>query len=153
MEEKNRSNIKEERYTMPVSVQVMMIRENKILMTKRANTGYEDGKYCLPGGHVEKSEEIKQAMIREANEEVGVTIKREDLQLYKVLNRKTEYGGAYIDFIFKTEIWEGEIQNKEKDKCDEIAWIDMHNIPCNIISYIPEMLKDKKELYMPYNWN
>lgn len=152
MEEKNRSNIKEERYTMPVSVQVMMIKENKILMTKRANTGYEDGKYCLPGGHVEKLEEIKQAMIREAKEEVGVTIKREDLQLYKVLNRKTEDGGAYIDFIFKTEKWEGQIQNIEKDKCDEIAWIDRDDIPCNILPYIVEMLKDEKELYMPYDW-
>lgn len=153
MEEKSKSNIKEERHTIPVTVQLMMMKENKILMTKRANTGYEDGKYCLPGGHVEKSEEIKQAMIREVKEEIGVTIKREDLQLYKVLNRKTEDGGAYIDFVFKTEKWEGQIQNKENDKCDEVVWIDRNDIPCNILSYIPEMLKDEKELYMPYNWD
>ena len=30
---------------------------------KRKNTGYEDGKYSLPGGHVEQNEEIRKANI------------------------------------------------------------------------------------------
>lgn len=37
------------RNKLPVSVQLLIEKENKILLMKRKNTGYEDGKYCLPG--------------------------------------------------------------------------------------------------------
>lgn len=151
MEENKMNYTKEERYGIPVSVQLLMMKDDKILLTKRANTGYEDGKYCLPGGHVEKAEEIKEAMIREAEEEIGIKLKKEDLEVYKVLNRKIDKG-EYIDFILKSNKWEGEIENREKEKCEEIVWIDKNAIPPNTLSFIPEILKNNKEFYIPYNW-
>ena len=54
----------EKRNTVPITALLMLKKANKILLLKRINTGYEDGKFCFPGGHVEKGEPIHEAMIR-----------------------------------------------------------------------------------------
>lgn len=143
----------QERSKFPITVQIVLLKQkNKILLMKRKNTGYEDGKYSLPGGHVEQNEEIRKAAIREAKEEIGIDIKLCDLKLYKILNRKISKGGEYVDFIFKVERWTGEITNEEYNKCEEIIWEDINNIPKNTIDFIPEILKDNDNIYIPYNW-
>ena len=45
---------KERNKIIPASYAVL-IKDNKVLLVRRFNTGYEDGKYSLPAGHVEKS--------------------------------------------------------------------------------------------------
>ena len=142
----------QERCKFPISVQIVLKQDNKVLLMKRKNTGYEDGKYSLPGGHVEQNEEIRKAAIREAKEEIGIDIKLNDLELYKILNRKINKGGEYVDFIFKVERWAGNITNKEYEKCEEIIWKDINSIPENTIDFIPEIFKNKNALYIPYNW-
>ena len=101
-----------ERSKFPISVQLLLENQDKILLMKRKNTGYEDGKYSLPGGHVEANEEIRKALVREAKEEIGINIKREDLKLgkeilvndligYKIVKGKKDFGEV-ID-IYKTK--------------------------------------------------
>ncbi len=141
-----------ERNRLPVSVQLILEKEDKILLMKRKNTGYEDGKYALPGGHVEANEEIRNAMIREAKEEIGIHLDLQDIQLYKVMNRKVSENQEYIDFIFKANQWTGDITNEEEDKCEEIKWVDMNEIPENTLNYIPKMLKSQEAMYLPFNW-
>lgn len=142
----------EERNKLPVSVQLLLEKDNKILLLKRKNTGYEDGKYCLPGGHVEANEEIRQAMKREAKEEIGINLNIEDLKLHMILNRKITNKGEYIDFIFKANNWTGIITNVEKEKCEEMIWVDISNIPNNTIDFIKEIVKPSNSIYLPYNW-
>lgn len=145
--------MKEIRNKIPVTVQIVLIKENKILLMKRYNTGYEDGRYSLPGGHVEKGEEIKQAAIREVNEEIGVEIDKENLEVLHVLYRKVE-DNAYVDFILECKEWSGEIEIKEKDKCNEIKWADITNLPCNVIPFIKKIFtkEHKGEYYISYGW-
>lgn len=142
----------DKRNKLPISVQLIVENNNKILLLKRKNTGYEDGKYCLPGGHLEKNESIRSAIIREAKEEIGIELSKEDLELYKILNRKISEEIEYIDFIFRTTIWKGEILNKEKDKCEEIIWEDKNELPDNTIDFIKEIIKDSTSIYIEYNW-
>ena len=143
-----------ERATFPVSVQLLLENENKILLMKRKNTGYADGKYALPGGHVEKNEEIRDALIREAHEEIGINIDKKDVIFYKVLNRKIndvkEY--EYIDFVFKVSNWSGNIVNQEKDKCEEIIWVEKENLPDNTLDFIPKLLEENNLTYLPFGW-
>lgn len=141
-----------ERNKLPISVQLILEKENKILLMKRKNTGYEDGKYCLPGGHVKANEEIRKALIREAKEEIGIKLNLQDVEFYKVLNRKVNKEQEYIDFIFKANNWTGNITNEEKDKCEEIVWVDVDKIPENTLKFIPDMLKKGDSSYLPYNW-
>ncbi len=141
-----------ERNKLPISVQLLLENQNKILLMKRKNTGYEDGKYSLPGGHVEANEEIRKALIREAKEEIGININMEDVEFYKVLNRRVSENQEYVDFVFKTTRWSGNINNNEKDKCEEIIWVDKDNIPVNTLDFIPKVLSENNSTYLPFNW-
>lgn len=54
--------MKENRFKAPISVQLILQKGNSVLLLRRFNTGYADGNYCLPAGHVEENEEVKDAM-------------------------------------------------------------------------------------------
>ena len=38
-----------------------------------------------------------------------------------------------IDTFFVAQKWEGDIENKEPHKCDDLSWHDLNNLPENII--------------------
>ncbi|MFR8104012.1 MAG: NUDIX domain-containing protein [Clostridia bacterium] len=140
----------EKRNKIPITVQLILKKDNQILLLRRYQTGYEDGKYCLPGGHVDAGEEIMQAMLRETKEEVGVILAKEDLVLKHILNRKCQKG-EYLDFILQTEKWEGNPSIQEKNKADDLRWFSLTELPENILSYIPDML-NKDSIYISYGW-
>ena len=54
---------------------LLIMRNKEVLLAKRKNTGYKDGEYELPGGYLEKNEDLYGAMIREAKEELGIYYK------------------------------------------------------------------------------
>lgn len=119
-----------------------MQQGNAVLLLRRHNTGYADGHYYLPAGHVEENEEVKDAMIREAKEEIGVDLQKKDLELVHVMHRKA-VGITYVDFIFKSKTWSGEIKIMEPEKCDELIWADLDNLPKKVIPFTRKLLKTK----------
>ena len=129
----------EERYLSRIGVDILLERKNEasgrceILLLKRQGTGYYDGYYDLPGGHLEANEDIFDGMIREAKEEIGITIKREDM---KILHIYHKYKRGMLKFVFKVCKYEGIPINNELDKCEKIEWIDLENLPENIVPSI-----------------
>ena len=115
-----------QKHQVHVASYVIFRRDDKILLMRRANTGYEDGKYSLPSGHIEAGEFPDAAAIREAQEEVGVTI--QDL-VFKLVMYSDD---NYVCFFFEATRWEGEIRNCEENKCDDLNWFDLNNLPKNI---------------------
>lgn len=111
-------------------------------MSRRYKTGYEDGNYSVVAGHVEEHETVLQAARREAEEEAGITIALEAFQFVHVMHRRREKGHLpdRVDFFVAVREWEGEIQNMEEHKCDELRWVDLANIPSNTIPYIRRAL-------------
>jgi len=79
------------------------------------------------------------AMIREAEEEAGITIKQEDLQEVVTMHRNCG-DHERVDFFFTAEKWEGEIQNREPEKCDDLRWFPIGDMPANVILYIKEAI-------------
>ena len=132
--------MKEERYKFICAVYLLLIKENQILLLKRYNTGYEDGNYSLVSGHMEGNETIKQAMIREAREEAGIIIYEEDIKIATFLHRKTD--PERFDFFLQCKKWNGEIDNKEPDKCSELNWYDINNLPSNIIPCVKKAIEN-----------
>lgn len=129
-----------ERYKFISAVYLLLIKENQILLLKRANTGYEDGNYSLVAGHIDGNETIKQAMIREAKEEAGILIDEKDIEIVTFLHRKTN--PERLDFFLKCKNWEGTIENKEPDKCSELRWYDINNLPTNIIPCVKKAIEN-----------
>ncbi len=141
-----------ERYKMPVSVQILLFNENgEVLLLKRKKTGFGDSKYGFIGGHVEKGENVKKAIIREVNEEIGVEIAENDLEFRNIMNRKVNQDVEYIDFIFIAKKWKGNIRNMEPEKCSELKWCSPNKLPSNILDF-EKYIIDNKELYLDFGW-
>lgn len=138
-----------ERYKSKLVVDILLERENQnkreILLSLRKNTKSYDGMYDLPGGHVEQGEDLVDAMIREAKEEIGITIKREDLEIIHIYH---VFQKDVLKFVFKTKKYSDEIINAEPEICGELKWVDIDNIPENTIDGIKkEILNIKNNIF------
>lgn len=80
-------NSKKVRFKLIPAVYLFLRKDNKVLLLKRANTGYQDGKYSVPAGHLDGDEVATKAMVREAQEEVGVVVDPKDMKLVHVCHR------------------------------------------------------------------
>jgi 8-oxo-dGTP diphosphatase len=131
----------QDRHSVVPAVYVLFRRGNEILLTRRANTGYRDGYYSLPAGHLDGGEPAIIAAIREVKEEVGVDIKPEDLKFIHVQHRVAEERDhERMNLFFETRTWRGEIINAEPHKCDDIRWVPLDALPDNVVSEVKEML-------------
>ncbi len=135
------------RHTAKLASFAILERDGKILMARRFNTGYADGQYQMPSGHVEKDEYPIEAAAREAKEEIGVDIAIEDLKFVHASYRinKVDDAGDYVDFFFKATKWSGEVINAEPEKCDELVWVSMDAVPENTVPVLKEAVEYIRE--------
>lgn len=139
---------------IPVS-HLILIRDNKILLSRRFNTGYEDGNYSVVAGHLDGNETFTAAMVREAKEEAGIDITVEDLEVVHVMHRKSPpVTNERVEFFLKAEKWQGELKIMEPDKCDDLKWFLIDNLPVNIVPYIKSAIENiqKGIFYSEFGW-
>ena len=55
-----------ERLKLKIAVYIILIKDGKILLGRRFNTGWQDGNYGLPSGHLEPEESMMEALLRES---------------------------------------------------------------------------------------
>lgn len=128
-----------ERHSIIPAVFLMLIRDEKILLIRRFNTGYMDGNYSLPAGHVEKGEFATEALVREMKEELGITIQPNHLVATHVIYRVKDQ--ERVDFYFTVHLWEGNITNLEPDKCDDVAWFSVTALPDNVVPVVRQAIE------------
>lgn len=141
-----------ERVKLATAAYVLLVRGERILMLRRYQTGYEDGCYSLPAGHIDGAETVSAAAIREANEECGVSILPGDLHPVVVMHRRSNE--ERIDFFFAATRWIGEPWNREPEKCDDLSWHDLDALPVNTIPYVRRAIEDYCAgiWYSEYGW-
>lgn len=120
---------------MLVAVHLFLMKDDKILLSRRFNTGYGDGCYSVVAGHVDGNETVINAMKREAKEEVNITIDDDQLQIIQVMHRKC-VGHERIDYFFLCTEWSGNIINNEPGKCDDLSWFSIYDLPENMVDYV-----------------
>lgn len=125
----------QERFKLIPAVHLFLFKDNKVLLLRRFNTGYEDGNYSVPAGHLDGGESATMAMVREAKEEAGITIDPKDLQVVHVMHR-IKSREERVDFFLSANSWSGEPAIQELDKCDELEWFPLDNLPANVIPYL-----------------
>ncbi len=130
------------RLRFPATVHLFFFREDSVLLSRRFNTGYRDGEYSVPAGHLDGNETVRAAAQREAAEEVGVQIDIEDLLFSSVMHRNE--GDERIDFFVEVRRWQGEPFNNEPDKCDELRWVHLDVLPANTIPYVVRALENHR---------
>lgn len=110
-----------------VTVGCLVIRDDHILLAKRAERLLEAGKWCLLGGFAERNETTIQTCMREVMEESGWSIG--NLQLLRINdnpNRPHE-DRQNVDFIYFADAIK---QTGEHDwETEELHWFQLDAIP------------------------
>lgn len=141
--------MKKERHKIVAAVYAIIIKNGKILLSLRENTGFMDGWYSLVAGHVEADETVDEAMLREAKEEANIVVK--SMKLGTVMFRKGIDGrDDYMDFFFIIDDYEGDIINKEPQKCGELKFFNITNMPNNVLNYVSKAV-DNALKGIPYD--
>ena len=123
------------RFAVVPAVHLLLVRDGQVLLARRANTGYEDGKWSVPAGHLDGDEAVRTAAAREALEEVGVRIALDELDFAHVMHRRNP-GEERVDFFVVARSWSGEPTIAEPDKCSELTWVDPAHLPDDVVPYV-----------------
>ena len=138
--------MKTERNKSVPAVYLIFRKDDKILMGRRQNTTYYDGWYGVPAGHVEAKELPIEAGIREGKEEVGVDIDPGDVQFAHALYRTAQdETGDRADYFFVVKKWSGEPKIMEPEKCDDLKWFSINELPENIIHHERGVIENIKK--------
>ncbi|CAI06561.1 predicted isopentenyl-diphosphate delta-isomerase [Aromatoleum aromaticum EbN1] len=105
-----------------------------MLLLRRAGTGFFDGLYSLPGGHVEPGESLLEAAVREMSEETGLCLHADALEYVGVVHRRSDTNR--VDFFVRAKRFTGEPQIREPDKCDGLGWFGRDGLPAATVPYI-----------------
>jgi 8-oxo-dGTP diphosphatase len=124
----------------PVTVHLFLFRRGRILLLRRYQTGYMDGHYSVPAGHLDGEETVRMAGVREAHEEIGIRIDPAELVFAGVFHRHEN--DERVDFFFHVQNWSGEPVNAEPGKCDELLWADLDALPENTVPYVRRALEN-----------
>jgi len=119
---------------IPVGVHVIVERNGRVLLMRRAGTGFFDGLYSLPGGHVEAGESLRGAAAREMHEETGLCFDPGALEYVGVVHRRSDTNR--VDFFVRARACPGEPQIREADKCDDLRWFDRGRLPADTVPYV-----------------
>ncbi|CAN5662853.1 hypothetical protein BH23PAT1_BH23PAT1_3870 [soil metagenome] len=122
------------------SVNIFIVKSGKVLLGRRANTGWMDGSLCPPGGHVEEGETPTIAALRELKEELALELKPKDLEFLCVAARNNP-PREYIAYEFAINNLSVEPKNNEPEKCSELVWADLARLPEDVIPQFAEIIQ------------
>lgn len=129
------------RYLIAPSVNVFIIRGSKLLLSRRANTGFMDGYLCPPGGHVEEGERPTTAVLREIKEELGVDVDPTHLEFLCVAARNSDTT-PYVAYEFVIRDQNYDYQNTEPEKCSELVWLELNDLPEEVIPDFRQIIEE-----------
>ncbi len=119
---------------IPTGVHIVCEREGRVLLMRRAGTGFFDGLYSLPGGHVEPGESVFEAAARELREETGLQAEIGAFAWMGVVHRLSDTNR--IDFFLRAAHWAGEPTILEPTKCDRLEWFALDALPQATVDYV-----------------
>lgn len=108
-----------------VGVGVLVIRDDKILLVRRA-VQPEIGKWSLPAGFLDRGEDPREVAIREAREETGLSVRIHSLvDVY--FNPPNPQGGASIFILYSAEVIGGQVI--AGDDVDQVGFFSSQALP------------------------
>lgn len=124
---------------IPYVLIILINQENKILFLHRRNKNIfkAPGHWGLVGGKIEQGEKPVECAVREAFEEVGITLKKEDLTFANVMWEKVTatppdqipITKTLVACTFIARTWQGTPFNKEPDQHDAMEWFALDKLP------------------------
>lgn len=111
---------------------VYLLREHngktEVLVHKRQG-GWGAGLWdASAGGHVEEGETMTTALMREAKEELGIKIDAKDI-IFTNIQQFRAQSRVYFDGYFFVKKYKGKPHIMEPEKCSDLQWCDINNLP------------------------
>ncbi len=94
--------------------------KEKILLTRRGYPPFQ-GKWCLPGGHIDPDESAQQAIIREVKEEVGLNFDAQFFGYFDEIIPELDIHAVVLIFTGRTT---GELQ-AQLGEVTELEWFSL----------------------------
>lgn len=111
------------------AVMLYIIKDNKILFLvrdKKNDTVHRQGMLLSMGGKVEEGEPLEEAVIREAQEEAGITPKNIELRAVLYFRTFGTEKNDWIDFLYTCKEYDGEPTPGNEG---HFVWHDIPSIP------------------------
>ncbi len=142
-----------ERHMQSAAVFMILRKGKQVLLLQRKATGWMDGQFSVPAGALDADETVKSAAIREALEEVGVTVQPHAVVHAHTMHCKTG-PAAWMGHFFVTESWQGEPRVCEPDKHSQVLWCETDTLPDNLIPYVRQALEmiERGVSYSEFGW-
>ena len=101
-----------------------------------------------------KTNPLYRELLEKTKEEAGIVVLPEDLKYAHTMHRQAS-DSDWVDVYFEVEKWEGEPHNAEPEKSEAFAWLDMNNLPDNIVPPFRAALEaiERGETYSEYGWD
>lgn len=137
----------------PVAVHIFLLQGEQVLLLRRANTGFQDGKLSVVAGHVEPGESVTRAALREVREEVGLSLPPERLRVVGVMHRKSD--DERVDFFLACRLGGEEPRNREPEKCAELVWASPAYLPLDTIPYVRAAIHNFRQgvWFQEFGWD
>jgi 8-oxo-dGTP diphosphatase len=116
------------RTPVEVAVGVLIDRDGQFLLTSRPQGKVYEGYWEFPGGKLEVGETVEQALRRELQEELGITIASATLWKVEVMDYPHARVRLHFCKVFK---WSGELQMREQQS---MAW---QQLPVEVTPVLP----------------
>lgn len=107
---------------------IMNPHSHVLLMKRGPGCKNEVGCWIIPGGSVKFGETLRQAVVREVREELGVEIEI-DGQLAAYDHLIPAEGQHWVTNVFPAHITTGIPQIMEPEKCDAVEWFPLDKLP------------------------
>lgn len=124
---------KKMRYTNPSAGILILTRkldgQKQVLLQQRGQTEMLANKWDCISGHVEAQETVRQAMVREVYEELGVYIQADDLAFVGLTHLRLDDETTYYNIYLTTDRFVGTPQIMETDKHDDLKWVNLTDLP------------------------
>jgi len=144
-----------ERFRLSVSVFVIVLDGERVLLLRRAHTGWQDGWYSLPAGAVDGDEPLDYAAARELHEETGLLAAPSELRLAHLLHcLRGDRGDEWLGAFFVAERWAGDPVLIEVHKHDAMGWFTLDNLPEPTIGYARQGLRFsiERRTFSTFDW-
>ncbi len=106
----------------------IIIEGARVLLVKRLPTRKVwPSIWDVPGGTLEPSETVEQALTRELSEEVGVKVQSFEY-LDTVNEREPVSGTDYVNFMFMVTSWEGSPYNAAPFEHEKLGWFSLREV-------------------------
>lgn len=122
-----------------IGTAIIILKDNRILLGKRKGN-HATGTWGTPGGHLELGEEVEKSVLREIEEEAGVSVKN----LRRGPYTNDIFPGSekhYVTLWFIADYDSGEPTVKEPDKFEIWEWFEWNDLPRPLMLPIENLLK------------